>query len=134
MGRKALSYAEKRAKRQEIIDAAARLFGKGVYSAITMSSIAREAGVAKGTVYLYFRTKEELFLALLVDRLHGWFGEYAPILRTLPSPMHPRDLAAVLAKVLGGFNFEYQSALWWALISSTQRRIIVHIIMRGSEG
>ncbi len=98
MGRKALSYAEKRAKRQEIIDAAARLFGKGVYSAITMSSIAREAGVAKGTVYLYFRTKEELFLALLVDRLHGWFGEYAPILRTLPSPMHPRDLAAVLAK------------------------------------
>ena len=25
-------------------------------------------------------------------------------------------LAAVLAKVLGGFNFEYQSALWWALI------------------
>ncbi len=98
MGRKALSNAERRAKKLEIVEVAARLFHEEDYGAITMSRIAREAGVAKGTLYLYFRTKEELFLALLMDRLQGWFADYAPLLRDLSGPMHPKDLAAVLAQ------------------------------------
>jgi AcrR family transcriptional regulator len=98
MGRTALSNAEKRAKKQEIVEVAARLFHGTPYPSITMASIAREAGVAKGTLYLYFRTKEELFLALLLDRLQGWFAEYAPVLQSLAGPLHPRDLAALLAK------------------------------------
>jgi len=97
MGRKALSNAERRAKRREIVDAAARLFEHHPYPSITMAGIAREAGVAKGTLYLYFRTKEELFLQLLVDRLQRWFAEYAPLLQALSGPVHPRDLAALLA-------------------------------------
>lgn len=97
MGRKALSNAEKRAKRQEIVEVAALLFRDRPYPDITMSHIARDAGVAKGTLYRYFRTKEELFLQLLLDRLQGWFAEYAPVLQGLSGPMHPRDLAALLA-------------------------------------
>ncbi len=98
MGRKALSNAERRARRREIVDAAARLFHELPYPSITMAGIAREAGLAKGTLYLYFRTKEELFLQLLIDRLMGWFAEYAPVLQGLEGPLHPRDLAALLAK------------------------------------
>ncbi len=98
MGRKAQSDAERQAKRLEIVEVAARLFQDLPYPSITMAMIAREAGVAKGTVYLYFRTKEELFLQLLLDRLQGWFAEYAPVLLALSGPMHPRDLAAILAK------------------------------------
>jgi AcrR family transcriptional regulator len=98
MGRKALTDAEKQAKKQEIVEAAASLFQDRPYPDITMSLIAVEAGVAKGTLYRYFRTKEELFLALLLDRLQGWFGEYAPVLASLTGPMHPRDLAALLAQ------------------------------------
>jgi AcrR family transcriptional regulator len=98
MGRKALSNADKRAKRKEIVEIAARLFRDTPYEAITMAQIAREAGVAKGTLYLYFRTKEELFLQLLLERLQGWFAEYAPLFMELEGPLHPKDLAAILAK------------------------------------
>ncbi len=51
-------------RREEILDAAARvLIGKGL-SAATMSDVAVEAGVAKGTVYLYFDSKEQLLSGL----------------------------------------------------------------------
>ena len=40
-----------------------------------MDRIADSSGVAKGTLYLYFRTKEALFLALYVERLRAWYGE-----------------------------------------------------------
>jgi len=47
-----------------ILDAAYRLFGtKGFYET-KMSEIADEAGIAKGTLYLYFSSKEELFMAM----------------------------------------------------------------------
>lgn len=39
-----------------------------------MSQVAREAKLAKGTLYLYFETKEELFLALLAEHLRVWFA------------------------------------------------------------
>ena len=32
------------------------------YEAVTIAAVAQESGLAKGTVYLYFKTKEELFL------------------------------------------------------------------------
>ena len=51
-------------RREEILEAAARvLIAKGL-SAATMSDVAAEAGVAKGTVYLYFDSKEQLLSGL----------------------------------------------------------------------
>ncbi|MFD2613279.1 TetR/AcrR family transcriptional regulator [Paenibacillus gansuensis] len=47
-----------------ILDAAYRVFGtKGFYET-KMAEIAEEAGIAKGTLYLYFSSKEEMFLAM----------------------------------------------------------------------
>ena len=40
-----------------------------------MITVAQKAGIAKGTVYLYFKTKEELFLAMLVQEFAAWFDE-----------------------------------------------------------
>lgn len=48
------------------------LYQEQLIHEITISSIARRAALAKGTVYLYFRTKEEIFLALLLDELDAW--------------------------------------------------------------
>lgn len=57
-----------------ILDAAFRLFGtKGFYEA-KMSEIADEAGIAKGTLYLYFTSKEQLFTAV-TKRDFGLFLE-----------------------------------------------------------
>lgn len=56
---------ESPAKAQAILDAAERLFVRYGYRKSSMDDVAREAGIAKGTVYLYFAGKEALFRALL---------------------------------------------------------------------
>lgn len=52
------------ARRAEILDAALRVFGQYGYRRTSVDDIAREAGIAKGTVYLSFPSKEEVFQAL----------------------------------------------------------------------
>ena len=54
-------------RRAEILDAAVRLFDQAGYDATTVQHIAREAGVAAGTVYLYFSSKEHVLLSLHAD-------------------------------------------------------------------
>ncbi len=44
-----------------------------------MNEIARQVGIAKGTVYLYFRTKEALFLDLQTEAYRSWFAEVKAI-------------------------------------------------------
>ncbi len=59
------------AKRAAILDAALRLFSQYGYRRTSIDDIAREAEIAKGTVYLSFKSKEEIFRALcesLIDR------------------------------------------------------------------
>src|SRR2546421_2537092 len=51
-------------RRLEILDAAMRIFSTKGVSKATVADIAEAAGVAKGTVYLYFGSKEHLLLAL----------------------------------------------------------------------
>jgi AcrR family transcriptional regulator len=52
------------ARRAEILEAALRVFGQYGYRRTSVDDIAREAGIAKGTVYLSFASKEEVFQAL----------------------------------------------------------------------
>src|SRR5437879_9364086 len=57
------------AKRPRILEAAIRVFAdKGFYNA-KVSEIAREAGVADGTIYLYFKSKDDLLISLFEDRM-----------------------------------------------------------------
>ncbi|MEJ2503485.1 MAG: helix-turn-helix domain containing protein, partial [Gemmatimonadota bacterium] len=58
---------KKEATRRRIVDAATRLFGERGFDAPTVDEIAESADVAKGTIYNYFSTKEELLFELLVD-------------------------------------------------------------------
>lgn len=52
-------------KRQQILDGARRLFLSEGFDAASMGEIARVAGVSKGTLYVYFESKEELFTELV---------------------------------------------------------------------
>jgi AcrR family transcriptional regulator len=54
-------------RREQILEAAVRLWAGHGFEATTLEAIAREAGIAKGTVYLYFATKEDL-VAAAVER------------------------------------------------------------------
>jgi AcrR family transcriptional regulator len=55
------------ARPAEIVSAALDLFVEKGFAATTMEQIAARAGVTKGTVYLYFRSKEDLFRAVLEE-------------------------------------------------------------------
>jgi AcrR family transcriptional regulator len=52
-------------RQAEIVLAARSVFARRSYSSAIMDEIAREAGVAKGTLYLYFKSKQEIYRAVL---------------------------------------------------------------------
>ena len=58
---------EESAKRRQILDGARRVFLDDGFDGASMNEVARAAGVSKGTLYVYFASKEELFAALLRD-------------------------------------------------------------------
>src|SRR5271170_3027245 len=53
------------AKRRQIIEGARSIFLAQGFDAASMNDIARAAGVSKGTLYVYFTNKEELFTAIV---------------------------------------------------------------------
>jgi AcrR family transcriptional regulator len=58
---------EKAAHRQEILDAAVRVFARRGFAAATLDEIAQEAEFSKGALYLYFPSKEDLLFNVLFD-------------------------------------------------------------------
>jgi AcrR family transcriptional regulator len=83
-------------KRAAIMDAAIEVFGASGIDGASVEDIARAAGVAKGTIYLYFKSKDDIFEAILTER---WPG---PLLgRLVPDPgLHPEVRAAPVEAVL----------------------------------
>ena len=59
---------------ERVLDSAAELLVRWGYQRVTIDEIARHAGIGKGTVYLHFRTKEALFLTVLL-RTHRQVAE-----------------------------------------------------------
>jgi AcrR family transcriptional regulator len=58
------------ATRQRLMDAAEELFGRSGFHATSVTDITRQAGVAQGTFYLYFESKDEVFRVLVRDLSH----------------------------------------------------------------
>ena len=56
------------AKRRQIIDGACDVFLTQGFDAASMGAIAKEAGVSKGTLYVYFKSKEDLFEAIVEEQ------------------------------------------------------------------
>lgn len=73
--RRALDNGQKRARRESILLAARQLYQQASEDLPSSAAIAERAGLAKGTVYLYFKSKEDIFLELLSaeysDLLHA---------------------------------------------------------------
>jgi AcrR family transcriptional regulator len=59
-----IAEAARTARRDQIITAGLACFARSGYHATTMADVAAQAGVSKGTPYLYFNSKQALFLAL----------------------------------------------------------------------
>lgn len=72
--KRARTGEEKAARRRAILDAAERHFATAGSEGFSMARLGRLAGVAKGTLYLYFETREEVLLALTLEKLEAWAG------------------------------------------------------------
>lgn len=81
--RRAVHEEQKEERRQAIVEMAWRMFQGTRYEALTVAGVAEELGLAKGTMYLYFKTKEALFLAVLEQCLREWFAEVDTDLQAL---------------------------------------------------
>lgn len=74
------------AKRRQILDGARRAFGRVGFDAASMNDVTREAGVSKSTLYVYFRSKEELFAALICEVRERYFSRVEAMLTDATEP------------------------------------------------
>ena len=65
------------AKREAILEAAGRAFARHGFKKASVDEIARDAGVAKGTIYLACASKEDLFYQAVHRELRAWIAEIA---------------------------------------------------------
>jgi AcrR family transcriptional regulator len=82
--------------RDEILQAAIRLFARRGFHETSMSEVAREARVSKALIFWHFKTKEELFLAVLNRLLEPYFIDFAEEVGAL-------DERAQLRKLVQGY-------------------------------
>lgn len=95
---RARSAEAKLVRREQILLAAVDLLVQEPYEQVTMAAIARSAGLAKGTAYLYWSTKEGLFLEALQAEYAGLLGDLARAIPELPAEIEP--LASAIAEGL----------------------------------
>ena len=82
---KARTSQQKVFRRGEILEAAHELLIETGYEAFAMAPLARRAGLAKGTLYLYFATREEVLLALCTRYVDQWVERIGADLRSTVS-------------------------------------------------
>jgi TetR/AcrR family transcriptional regulator len=120
---KASSLAHKRERRKEarpgeLLDAALSLFVEKGFAATRMEEVATRAGVSKGTVFLYFPSKEELFKAVVRENISGrfeeWNAEFLSYQGSAADMLH------------------HCMSTWWQRIGSTQASGITKLMI--SEG
>ena len=97
---RARSQEAKQVRRDAILKAAHQLFEAKSYEGLTVDAVAKTSRIAKGTVYLYFGTKEAIFLELLLVELETWFATLAEPLDALQSG-DVRAVADLIAESLG---------------------------------
>jgi len=87
---KRASTAEKKEERRaSIVERARAYIATRSFDEIRMSDLARELALVKGTLYLYFPTKQDLFASILVDEMEAWWKEF---LENRPTGSPGKDL------------------------------------------
>ena len=105
----------KYARPQELLAAALDLFVERGYASTRLEDVAKRAGVSKGTLYLYFTNKEELFKAVVRESIVPALGEAEDIISAFEG--HSADLLRCI--VLG----------WWDRLGATKASGIIKLVM-----
>ncbi|HJV74334.1 MAG TPA: TetR/AcrR family transcriptional regulator [Noviherbaspirillum sp.] len=108
----------KDARPQELLAAALDLFVERGYAATRLDDVAAQAGVSKGTLYLYFANKEELFKAVVRENVVPVLGEAESILES-----YEGSSVELFREIILG---------WWERIGNTKLSGIAKLMMAES--
>ena len=87
MGIEERKEREKEHRKEEILNAAQKVFFDKDLPAATMDEIAEAAELSKGTLYLYYKSKEDLYLGVMMRGMQMLFTEYEGLAASLDSPL-----------------------------------------------
>jgi TetR/AcrR family fatty acid metabolism transcriptional regulator len=104
-------------KKEEILEAASRVFAEKEFHEVLIDDVAALAGVGKGTVYRYFRTKEELYFETILQAFDDLSATLAEAVAEEASPM--RRLERIVRESLR-FSWERRHLL--SLLQGDERR------------
>jgi AcrR family transcriptional regulator len=139
----------KDARPQELLAAALAQFVERGYAATRLEDVARHAGVSKGTLYLYFANKEELFKAVVRDNIVVTIGEAEQDAAAFDGPsgellgtLLMRWWTEIWATPLGGItklmlaegnNFPELAQFYNDEVVARGSRLITQVLTRGIE-
>jgi AcrR family transcriptional regulator len=118
MARQARTIAERDARIRVIRAAALDVFAAKGFSAARLDDVAAAAGIAKGTIYLYFKSKEELFEAIVKSTIGATLQDAEQTVAASRAP------ASELLRLVGRTMI--------AAVQDPQRRRVLHLVF--SEG
>src|SRR5579862_9013985 len=101
---------------QEIIEAAFAEFSRNGYAVTTLDQIAERAGVTKGTIYVYFESKEHLFISMV--------RELMKVTLDTVQDMFKRHEGSTADLLKAQFSFIYQN-----IVEDRRRREVVRMLI-----
>ncbi len=105
----------KEARPGELLDAALALFVEKGFAATRVEEVAARAGVSKGTLFLYFPSKDELFKAVVRENLSGRFSQWNDEFESFEGST---------AEMIG-----YCMNTWWERVGATRASGITKLMM-----
>lgn len=108
----------KESRPEEIVDAALQLFTEKGFSATRMIDVAKSAGVSKGTLYLYFDSKQAIFRAVVQQRISPQLDQVEAMIDDFKGSQ-----AELLRHMING---------WWMAVACTSLSAIPKIIVSES--
>ncbi|MEO1189683.1 MAG: TetR/AcrR family transcriptional regulator [Pseudomonadota bacterium] len=140
---------QKEAKRLALIEAALAVFSRVGFAAAKIDDVAEEAGVSKGTVYLYFDSKEDLFEGMVKAKMLPMLENAADIafdpdmsatarlkqhLRFFYTKVLDSDRRQIMRLIMAeGPNFPHLAEFYHANVLSRGQAMINAIIQQGTE-
>jgi AcrR family transcriptional regulator len=115
----ALRKRRKEARPGELLDAALDLFVEKGYAATRVEEVAARAGVSKGTLFLYFPSKDELFKAVVRENISGRLAEWNDEFETFEG-----STSAMLG---------YCMNAWWDRVGATRASGITKLMMSEAQ-
>ncbi len=91
---------QKQKRRHEILQAAYKLFRDKDFEEISLNSIAEEAKLSKTSIYLYFNTREEIFIHIFEEAFREWITNSVKAFGKLPEGSTPWEIAIAWIEVI----------------------------------